>query len=116
MTPSNYLSSTFYTDINSVITKFGKKKLKKSTISAEQVKVTDGILVQGLEADTSRDMIELYFENQRKSGGGPVNEVEVNEEENTAFVSFEDWQSKYNTPQRHQNFYWIKKGGGNNIL
>ncbi|XP_072026036.1 protein mono-ADP-ribosyltransferase PARP14-like [Amphiura filiformis] len=90
-------------DIDSVIKQFDKRKLKKSKVSAEQVKATDGVLVQDLKADTSRDMIELYFENHRKSGGGPVSDVEMNEDENTAFVTFEDWKIVNRVTSRTHN-------------
>lgn len=64
-------------------------------MSAEKVQVTNCILVRGLAANTSKDMMELYFENHRKSGGGPVLDVELNNEENCAIVVFEDYSSKY---------------------
>ena len=67
--------------------------MKNATIQAEQVKATNCILVQGLETQISRDMVELYFENKRKSGGGPVSDVEI-DEENKALVYFEEWTSK----------------------
>lgn len=78
---------------------FRERQLKKSTVTAERVKATDCILVQGLESNISGDMIELYFENQRKSGGDIVSDIELIEEESRALVFFENWMGK-----KHFNF------------
>ena len=84
----------YLSDIDAVIQKFGKKKLKGCAVTAECVKVTNCILVQGLKPQTSEDVIELYFENDRKSGGGVVMDVTYYAEENKATVTFEDWTGK----------------------
>ena len=39
-------------------------------------------------------LVELYFENENKSGGGVVREVQLDEEKNQAIVYFEDWKGE----------------------
>ncbi|XP_046555938.1 protein mono-ADP-ribosyltransferase PARP14-like isoform X3 [Haliotis rubra] len=46
------------------------------------------IEVRGLPATITNDSISLYFENRRRSGGGPVVNV-INREDGTAMVEFE---------------------------
>ena len=50
---------------------------------------TSSIIVRGLAARTSEELLGYYFENTRKSGGGEVKEVQLTEE-GTAIVTFED--------------------------
>ena len=76
----------YLSDIDAIIQKF-----KGCSLKAECVKVTNCILVQGLKPQTSKDIIEVYFENSRKSGGGIVMDVTYYAEENKATVTFEDW-------------------------
>ena len=79
-------------DLMEVLARFKKKKLCKKTISASCVYVPDCILIKNLKPGISLDNIELYFENERRSGGGPVREVNFNEGEDEAVVFFENWE------------------------
>lgn len=54
------------------------------------MEITDGILVQGLKNDTSQEVLDLYFENTRKNGGGQIRESFLFSEDNKAVVHFED--------------------------
>ena len=48
------------------------------------------IKVTGLPASTTKDSILNYFENERRSGGGEVETVDLNLEAGVAFVTFMD--------------------------
>ena len=87
--------SFYVSDLDKTIQRFREKKLQNAVVSAEKVQVTNCILVRGLAANTSKDMMELYFENHRKSGGGPVSDVQIDTEENCAVVVFEEYSSRY---------------------
>ncbi|XP_072026034.1 protein mono-ADP-ribosyltransferase PARP14-like [Amphiura filiformis] len=78
--------------LEGVIKKIQKKKLKGQAVSASCVYLSDCVLVTNLKPDTSLDNIELYFENERRSGGGDVREVKFNSDENQAIVYFEDYR------------------------
>ena len=69
---------------------------------ASHVNVPDCIRVTNLKPGTSEDMIELYFENTKRSGGGEVREVELDEDRNQAIVFFEDWKGKYEQTYKHK--------------
>ncbi|XP_048244595.1 protein mono-ADP-ribosyltransferase PARP14-like isoform X1 [Haliotis rufescens] len=60
-----------------------------STEGADTTEITPcyKIEVKGLPASLSNDSISLYFENRRRSGGGPVVNV-MNREDGTAVVEF----------------------------
>ncbi|XP_048244604.1 protein mono-ADP-ribosyltransferase PARP14-like isoform X2 [Haliotis rufescens] len=61
----------------------------RSTEGADTTEITPcyKIEVKGLPASLSNDSISLYFENRRRSGGGPVVNV-MNREDGTAVVEF----------------------------
>ena len=86
----NSLCHILFTDVKSAVQSFEKRKFKGNVITAEEVEITDGILVQGLKNDTSKEVLELYFENTRKSGGGPIRESTMYPEDNKAVVHFEE--------------------------
>ena len=52
------------------------------------------IIVTGLAAKTTKDSILNYFENKRRSGGGEVENVELQRDKGVAFVTFEDANGK----------------------
>ena len=53
------------------------------------------VQVTGIASDTSREFLTLLFENQRKSGGGEIDELEYDNSTGTAIVTFTDPESKY---------------------
>ncbi|KAL3863208.1 hypothetical protein ACJMK2_004974 [Sinanodonta woodiana] len=67
-----------------------KKKLEGATLVISQVPISRCVLVTNLAATTSKDTVQLYFENARRSGGGPVEKVEINKEAGECLVYFED--------------------------
>ncbi|XP_072024930.1 protein mono-ADP-ribosyltransferase PARP14-like [Amphiura filiformis] len=79
-------------DIDYVIHKFTKRKLKDSFFKASRVQVSDSILVRNMKPGSSQQSIELYFESKKNSGGDCVREVRIFEDKNQAVVFFEDWK------------------------
>ena len=51
------------------------------------------MFIRGLSKDTTEDTVLNYFENTRRSGGGPVEEVKISE--NTAHVKFESSEGNF---------------------
>ncbi len=52
------------------------------------------IQVTGLTANTTKDSIWNYFENERRSGGGEVETVDLRSDTGVAFVTFKDVYGK----------------------
>ncbi|XP_033632996.1 uncharacterized protein LOC117294612 isoform X2 [Asterias rubens] len=98
-------------DLDAVITKISKKKLRGVDITAEKVHESDAILVQGFSQDTGVEMIELYFDSKKKSGGGGVREVQPGPMDGQAIVYFEDWKVVQDVLARG-----LHKLGGNDLL
>ena len=48
------------------------------------------IKVSGIPAGLSEDLLCLYFENTKRSGGGSVVKVVFSEDPGTAIITFED--------------------------
>ena len=70
-----------------------KKGLERRNPRLERVPVCTSILVTGLRDESTNDTIQLYFENEKRSGGSDVSKVErIWKDE--AVVSFEDPSSK----------------------
>ena len=51
------------------------------------------MFIRGLFKDITEDALLNYFENTRRSGGGPVEEVKISE--NTAHVKFESSEGNF---------------------
>ena len=51
------------------------------------------MFIRGLSKDSTEDALLNYFENTRRSGGGPVEEVKI--AENTAQVKFESSEGNF---------------------
>ena len=51
------------------------------------------MFIRGLFKDITEDTLLNYFENTRRSGGGPVEEVKISE--NTAQVKFESSEGNF---------------------
>lgn len=47
------------------------------------------ILVEGLPSDATKDLVLNYFENKRRSKGGPVVDVHMNSDSRECRVTFE---------------------------
>ncbi|XP_038071270.1 protein mono-ADP-ribosyltransferase PARP14-like isoform X2 [Patiria miniata] len=79
-------------DFENVIKRISSKVLSGAYLTAEKVKESDCILVKGVSPRTSLEMIELYFDNKKKSGGTGVREVQQGPTDTQAIVYYEDWK------------------------
>ena len=48
--------------------------------------------VTGIREQTSKELIQLFFENEKRSSGGPIAKLNFDPENGTAIISFEDKQ------------------------
>ncbi|KAL3864673.1 hypothetical protein ACJMK2_006335 [Sinanodonta woodiana] len=67
-----------------------KRALEGNHLQPSKVPVSNCILVLNLKIETTDDTIELYFENEKRSWGGPVEKVEFRRDEEYCLVFFED--------------------------
>ncbi|CAF1459199.1 unnamed protein product [Rotaria magnacalcarata] len=84
---------TFKTDLDmtEVRRRHGTRtKLNDSEISLAEVTSPTTVMIRNLPADISRDVIELYFSNRRRSDGGLVADVSLDHEHQHALVTFAD--------------------------
>ena len=56
---------------------------------------TCSVEVKGLGADTNEDTIQLYFENTRRSGGGPVEEFKYKQGSGVAIITFKEAEGEF---------------------
>ncbi|XP_078579847.1 protein mono-ADP-ribosyltransferase PARP14-like [Branchiostoma floridae x Branchiostoma japonicum] len=77
-------------DIDRVVKNFPKRPLEGSVITAEKVHATDCVQVINVPEAASPDLITLYFDSVKRSGGGGVAEVQLDREQHTALVFFKD--------------------------
>ena len=72
---------------------FSKFKLEDASLKIYPVPISNCIMVANLASDITKDTIEFYFENKRKSGGGQVEKVVMNEDD-TCLVFFADYTGR----------------------
>ena len=48
------------------------------------------ILVSGIDSKVSKEFLEDYFENKRRSSGGPIKKITLMSQESKAVIEFED--------------------------
>ena len=54
-----------------------------------------GVVVYGISNEHTEDLLRCYFENQKRSGGGDVEDVYFDEYNNSAMITFSDQQGMY---------------------
>ena len=64
--------------------------MTKSEISLAEVTPPATVMIRNLPSDISRDVLELYFSNRRRSDGGQVADVSLDNEHQHALVTFAD--------------------------
>ena len=69
-----------------------RPKLNDSEISFIEVTPPATIMIRNLPTDVSRDVLELYFSNRRRSDGGQVTDVVFDHEHQHALVTFADYK------------------------
>ncbi|XP_053407527.1 protein mono-ADP-ribosyltransferase PARP14-like [Mercenaria mercenaria] len=68
----------------------GKYKVGGEYVVPVQVPVTNSIVVTNIPEDVTRDAVEVYFENTRRSKGGDTVKVELHIDEGYCLVFFKD--------------------------
>ena len=66
----------------------------RDRVSAETGSAPGKIVVCGLDPSIDEDILSMYFENNRKSGGGDVENVQIDPSGNSATVTFKDSSGK----------------------
>ena len=69
-----------------------RSKLNNSEISLAEVTPPATVMIRNLPVDISRDVLELYFSNRRRSDGGQVTDVTLDHEGQHALVTFADFK------------------------
>ncbi|XP_053406947.1 uncharacterized protein LOC128559431 isoform X2 [Mercenaria mercenaria] len=89
----NAVLLTAYTQIDFAKLKDGNQKfiLERATLEFLQVEVSNCIYVENLQTDVSEDVVEIYFDNTKRSNGGPVRNVEMSTDHQSCLVYFEDY-------------------------
>ncbi|XP_070541079.1 uncharacterized protein [Ptychodera flava] len=77
-------------DFEKITHRISKKKLSQATVTVQPAYHTDCVLVEDLPPNVSEDSLALYFESVKRSGGGEVDDVDLDEERNSAKVFFKD--------------------------
>ena len=54
------------------------------------------VKVSGIDSRTSKDFLSLFFENRHRSGGGEIDDLEYDQEEGWAIITFTDAECKFN--------------------
>ena len=85
----------YFSDFESLFRKVNKdrKGLEGKKPHLKRVPICSCILVTGLNKEITNNAIKLYFENERRSGGEKVSQVE-RKGKDQALVYFEDLSSK----------------------
>jgi hypothetical protein len=83
-----------YLDFKKLMRAFDRHKLEGASLKICPVPISNCIIVANLASDITKDTIEFYFQNKRKSGGGQVDRVVMNDDD-TCFVYFADYTGKY---------------------
>ena len=69
------------------------------------------IIVMNIPPSIDREYIEMYFESQRRSGGGDIEDIRFYREENTAVITYEEKTCKFEDKSLFRNF--LRLCGGN---
>jgi hypothetical protein len=71
-----------------------EKPLEGAVLKISNPPVCNTILITGLKRNTTKDLIEMYFENRRNGGGKIYGDVIYQKEKAKAVVSFCDPHGK----------------------
>ena len=53
------------------------------------------VLVQGIKPSVGRNVVELFFENTKRSGGGEIEQIEINQKSGRALIHFAEEAGKH---------------------
>ena len=66
----------------------------KKPMGSQDPKSQRAVLVAGLKPSIGKDILEMFFENTKRSGGGEIKQIEINEESGRAIIHFADEAGK----------------------
>ena len=66
------------------------KEVSFAEFKSEAYSPKRDVLISELPRDATRDYVELFFENGPRSGGGPLEEVDINRHSRTARIVFKN--------------------------
>ncbi|WAR21762.1 LOW QUALITY PROTEIN: PAR10-like protein [Mya arenaria] len=69
------------------------KSLEGSNLKVSSVPISNCIIVSNISDNVHKDMVELYFENNKRSNGGPVSKVEMFKNQGYCLVYFNDYKT-----------------------
>lgn len=92
-------------DFVNISARISSRRLDGANVTLEQVEQTDSIVVENLHPGTTPDTLTLYFESSR-GGDQRVNGVTMLSED-TAKVSFINYECKCFTARPSENYYTI---------
>jgi hypothetical protein len=93
----------FLVDFKKLESALNRYKLEGASLNISPVPISNCIIVANLASDVTESTIEFYFENKRKSGGGQVDKVVMNDDD-TCLVYFADYTCEYFYSECH-NFF-----------
>ncbi|XP_041369652.1 uncharacterized protein LOC121383626 [Gigantopelta aegis] len=80
-------------DFKEVSMNLTKRKFEAHTLEVRRVPVSKSIIVKNVPAEISADVIRMYFENKRRSGGGDILNVDLHTKQGCATITFEEEQA-----------------------
>ena len=82
-----------------------RSKLNDSEITLAEVTPPAMVMIRNLPLDMSGDVLELYFSNRRRSDGGQVVDVTLDDEDQHALVTFANYKGIDNDDKRSCLFF-----------
>ena len=71
-----------------------EEAMQEKEIEGGRTEAPNAILVEGLKSGTPKKMVELFFENTKRSGGGDIKHIQMNQNSGRAIVWFTDKAGK----------------------
>lgn len=84
----------FWLDFAKMSKRCKEKKLEGNTLFVQMVEKCQTIYVKGIDKSITYDLVENFFCNKRKSGGGDVEKVDYHPEDGYCIVYFENPSGK----------------------
>lgn len=84
------ISLLFFLDSNSFVWNCCQKPFENNNITAQRLRKTDSVRIEGLHPNINEDLLDLYFSNNIRSGGGEIAEIHIKAFEGVAVLRFHD--------------------------
>ena len=78
--------------VSALITDPERKKADES--AGKDSQATCAILVEGIDSNTGKDVLEMFFENKKRSGGGEIERIQMFPKDGRAIIRFADKEGK----------------------